>query len=101
MKLIASISRSDKAIPPLESIDSELSDDKLESLIDQQCEFETETNYSSKELFEERNPPSTCHEFYTARMFLCHLGLLSKFRGNDKTASFLHLNYRYYCYFGG
>lgn len=64
-----------------------MSDDKLEFLIDQQYECETETSFVPKELFEERNPPSTCHEFYTARMFLCHLGLLSKFRSNNKQVS--------------
>lgn len=71
----------------MENVDDEFNDDKLESLIEQQYDFEKDT-CSAKELFEERNPPSTCYEFYTARMFLCHLGLLSKFRANNKEVRF-------------
>ncbi|XP_065199453.1 ral GTPase-activating protein subunit beta isoform X2 [Planococcus citri] len=75
--------KADKSIPTLENVEGDLNDDKLESLIEQQYNFEKDTS-SAKELFEERNPPSTCYEFFTARMFLCHLGLLSKFRANNK-----------------
>lgn len=77
---------SDKAIPTLESVVSD-DDSKLESLIEQQYLAECETYAERNDTFRECNPPSTCHEFFTARMFLCHLGLLSKFRSNSSDST--------------
>ena len=82
----------------MENLDSEFNDDKLESLIEEQYTFEKETR-STNELFEERNPPSTCYEFFTARMFLSHLGLLSKFRANNKEVKDLYVMVKFFVFF--
>lgn len=81
---------SDKSIQSLESISDGVEDDELEKLIEQHYQFETENNAADGEWFAERNPPAACDDFHTARMFLCHLGLLSKYKTGDKQVSNFH-----------